>query len=92
MEQNKSGIFPKDCNEFVFYCTNELKLNIIGLMCLPPQHDDPKKYFIQLRSIANENNLKELSMGMSGDFKKAIECGATYIRVGTLLFGERKYD
>ena len=59
-------------------------------MCIPPQKDEPSTYFKKLRSIAEENNLKELSMGMSGDFHKAIECGATYIRIGTSLFGERK--
>ena len=69
----------------------KLKLNVIGLMCIPPQNDEPTKYFKQLRFIAKENGLHELSMGMSEDFHKAIECGATYIRVGTLLFGERKW-
>ena len=92
MEQSKSGIPPKDCNEFVSYCINKLRLNVVGLMCLPPQKQDPTKYFKQLQSFANENNLQELSMGMSDDFDKAIKCGATYIRVGTLLFGDRKND
>lgn len=92
MEETKSGIPPKDCKEFLDYCKNKLKLNVIGLMCIPPHNHDPSIYFRKLRSIAEEHKLKELSMGMSGDFRKAIECGATYIRVGTLLFGERKYD
>ena len=92
MEQTKSGIEPSDCDEFIFYCKNKLKLNVIGLMCIPPYNDDPIKYFNQLKTIAKENNLHELSMGMSGDYDKAIKCGATYIRVGTALFGERKYD
>ena len=90
MEDTKSGISPEECNDFIIYCKSKLKLNIIGLMCIPPQNDEPSTYFKKLRLIAEENNLEELSMGMSGDFQKAIECGATYIRIGTLLFGERK--
>ncbi len=92
MEEQKSGVPPKDCNDFVFYCKNKLKLNVIGLMCIPPHNHETTNYFKQLRYAAQENQLLELSMGMSSDFQKAIECGATYIRVGTLLFGERKYD
>ena len=90
MEDTKSGISPEECKDFIIYCKLKLKLNIIGLMCIPPQNDEPSTYFNKLRLIAEENSLEELSMGMSGDFQKAIECGATYIRIGTLLFGERK--
>ena len=92
MEKTKSGIAPNDCNKFITYCKNKLKLNVIGLMCIPPYNEEPTKYFNQLKAIAKENNLYELSMGMSGDYDKAIKCGATYIRLGTVLFGERKYD
>jgi len=90
MEETKSGIHPKECNDFINYCKNKLKLKVIGLMCIPPQNDDPTIYFKKLSSVAKENNLEELSMGMSQDFNKAIECGATYIRIGTSFFGERK--
>ena len=91
MEEAKSGISPKESNDFINYCKHKLKLKIIGLMCIPPQNEEPSKYFKKLNSIAKENNLEELSMGMSGDYNKAIECGATYIRVGTILFGNRKW-
>jgi len=89
-EEKKSGIDPGDCNEFVKYCTTTLRLNVIGLMCIPPYKDNPVKYFNQLKSLSIESGIKELSMGMSQDFEEAIKVGATYIRVGTLLFGKRK--
>ena len=88
-EENKSGIDPKQTKDFVNYCKNELSLNIIGLMCIPPINEDAQDYFIMLKKIAQENNLKNLSMGMTSDYKKAIINGATHIRVGTALFGKR---
>ncbi|SVB65538.1 uncharacterized protein METZ01_LOCUS218392, partial [marine metagenome] len=68
----------------------ELKLNIIGLMCIPPIAEDPKRHFTLLQKIARENNINQLSMGMSSDYEEAIMLNATYIRLGTILFGERK--
>ena len=88
-EMQKSGIYPNQTSEFINYCKKDLKLNVIGLMCLPPVNDDPKEHFLMLRSLAENNNLKQLSMGMSGDYKIAIACGATHIRIGTSFFGYR---
>ena len=64
-------------------------MNIVGLMCIPPIDESPKKYFLELKNIATKNGLKNLSMGMSEDYKEAIHCNATHIRVGTKLFGAR---
>ena len=89
-EIQKSGINIDYASDFVNYCTLDLKLNIIGLMCLPPFDEDPKKHFMLLNDIANKNNLKHLSMGMSADYKIALNCGASFIRIGSTLFGERK--
>jgi len=87
-EKQKSGIQLNQTSEFIRYCNNDLSLNIIGLMCLPPINDDPKKHFSLLNKLALDNNLKQLSMGMSRDYKSAIECGATFIRIGSSFFGE----
>ena len=88
-EPQKSGINIEDLDEFYLTCVNELNLNIVGLMCLPPSSSDPKKYFISLNEISQKLNLKELSMGMSNDYPDAAQCGATYLRIGSKIFGER---
>jgi len=88
-ENQKSGILKKDLPRFVNYCKNDLKLNIIGLMCLPPINEDSEKYFKVLRQLAIDNNLKELSMGMSNDFISAIKNGSTFIRIGSAIFEEK---
>ena len=88
-EPQKSGINIEDLDEFYLTCVNELNLNIVGLMCLPPSSSDPKKYFISLNEISQKLNLKELSMGMSNDYIDAAQCGATYLRIGSKIFGER---
>ena len=88
-EPQKNGINIEDLDEFYLTCVNELNLNIVGLMCLPPSSSDPKKYFILLKEISNKLNLKELSMGMSNDYLDAAQCGATYLRIGSKIFGER---
>ena len=67
-----------------------MSLNIVGLMCIPPIKDIPEKHFKFLKKLADENGLQELSMGMSSDYKAAIKNGATYIRVGTAIFGSRQ--
>jgi len=87
-ETQKSGVFIKDCKNFVLFC-KKLNLNIQGLMCIPPVNKDPKDYFIKLKKINDENNFKELSMGMSDDFKIAAEIGSTYVRIGSAIFGKR---
>ena len=81
---------PNETKDFIRYCIDELKLNIIGLMCIPPIEENPKLHFMLLKKIARENNINQLSMGMSSDYVEAIMLNATYIRLGTILFGERK--
>jgi pyridoxal phosphate enzyme (YggS family) len=88
-ENQKSGIDISLVYDFVRFCQNDLKLNILGLMCIPPANNSPDEYFLKLRELNKNNNLKDLSMGMSGDFISAIELGATYVRVGTAIFGKR---
>ena len=85
-EPQKNGISINDVKLFAKYCIHDLKLNIIGLMCIPPSDSDPSQYFKNLAELAAENNLKELSMGMSNDYECAIEHGATYVRVGSKIF------
>ena len=89
-EMNKNGIIISEADDFIKFCKNDLSLNIIGLMCIPPINSDVDFYFSQLKEIALKNNLTELSMGMSGDFVSAIHNGATYIRIGSAIFGTRK--
>ena len=88
-EIQKNGIDVSEVKEFVRYCIFELKLDIIGLMCIPPISGDTNLYFAQLSKLANENNLKELSMGMSNDYVLAIKNGSTFVRVGTGIFSEK---
>ena len=89
-ENQKSGILINDLENFYNYCTKELDLNIIGLMCIPPVNADSSKYFKLLKENADKLNLKELSMGMSADYEKALLYGASYLRLGTAILGERK--
>ncbi len=88
-EIQKSGIQINELKNFLNFCKKENNLNIIGLMCLPPIETDPVKYFLQLRNMAHENNFYELSMGMSNDYKTAVENGSTFIRIGSKIFGAR---
>ena len=80
---------PSDTDAFIEYCTKDLKLPIIGLMCIPPQDEEAVMHFALLKKIAARNNLNELSMGMSNDFEEAIKFGATSVRIGSLFFGPR---
>tara|TARA_B100001167_G_scaffold166124_1_gene114997 strand:+ start:351 stop:1019 length:669 start_codon:yes stop_codon:yes gene_type:complete len=88
-EKNKSGVMLNELNHFYNYCAKELSLNVIGLMCLPPVDSNSQEYFKLLKKTAQGFNLKELSMGMSADFEKAILYGSTYLRLGTLILGKR---
>jgi len=85
-ELQKNGISIDKVSQFVKYCINDLKLNIVGLMCIPPLNSDPSQYFKNLAELAKNNNLKELSMGMSNDYECAIQNGATFVRVGSKIF------
>jgi pyridoxal phosphate enzyme (YggS family) len=87
-EPQKAGIAPEDADAFIAEC-RKLELPVEGLMCIPPQHESPALHFALLREIARRNGLAWLSMGMSGDFALAIRFGATHVRVGTAIFGER---
>ena len=89
-ESQKSGVLLKDLDDFYNYCTKELFLNIIGLMCLPPINSYPDKYFQILKKNSKKFNLIDLSMGMSADYERAILNGSTYLRLGTAIFGDRK--
>lgn len=91
LEDQKSGVVPEAVPDFIEYCYGECGLDVVGLMCIPPLDDPPALHFALLKKLAEENSLRELSMGMSGDFEAAIPLGATYIRVGTGIFGERNY-
>jgi pyridoxal phosphate enzyme (YggS family) len=90
-EEQKSGIAPKDADQFIADCLS-LDLPIKGLMAIPPVNEEPTLHFGLLRKIAHRNGLTGLSMGMSSDFKSAIAMGATHIRVGSAIFGERNYS
>lgn len=85
-EPQKNGITVDKVHQFTKYCINDLKLNIVGLMCIPPVDGDSNQYFKNLADLAKANNLKELSMGMSNDYECAIKNGATFIRVGSKIF------
>jgi len=89
-ETQKSGVIPTDVDKFIEYCIKDLKLPIIGLMCIPPQDEEPAMHFAFLKKIADRNNLTELSMGMSNDYEEAIKFGATSVRIGSLFFGARE--
>jgi pyridoxal phosphate enzyme (YggS family) len=86
---HKSGIDITEADDFIDYCINELNLNIIGLMCLPPLESNPDSYFKQLANIAKKKSLNQLSMGMSADYQAAVRAGATYVRIGSAIFGQR---
>ena len=88
-EKTKSGIFPEDTKDFLFFLKNEMKLPIHGLMCIPPIYDNPINHFSKLKSLADENKIDEISIGMSDDYEIALKFNPTYIRLGTILFGNR---
>jgi pyridoxal phosphate enzyme (YggS family) len=88
-EPQKTGVMPSETDAFVARCRDEYCLQIEGLMCIPPLDEEPAMHFALLAKIAARLGLKELSIGMSGDFAKAIALGATYVRIGTAIFGAR---
>ncbi|RED51346.1 YggS family pyridoxal phosphate-dependent enzyme [Aestuariispira insulae] len=91
-EDQKAGVLPKEADEFIAYCRDELNLPVTGLMCIPPVDEEPSLHFALLRKIARRNGLTQLSMGMSGDFDVAVQFGATHVRVGSAIFGARDYS
>ncbi len=88
-EAQKAGVLPEDIDDFLKLCRDELKLDVKGLMCIPPVEDEPAVHFGFLATLAKRNGLEGLSMGMSSDFKTAIQFGATHVRVGSAIFGAR---
>ena len=88
-EAQKSGIQYNEVDQFYTYCTKEKKMNILGLMAIPPNDENTEKYFKSLSELNSSLGLKELSMGMSSDYMKAINYKATYLRIGSAIFGER---
>ena len=88
-ENQKTGIRLNELENFYNCCKKDLNLNIIGLMCMPPIDSDSSKYFKILKQYSLKLNLNDLSMGMSNDYEQAILCGSTYLRLGTVIFGER---
>jgi pyridoxal phosphate enzyme (YggS family) len=89
LEEQKAGIAPADAAAFVGRCKDLHGLDVVGLMCIPPEADPPGPYFAHLASLARDAGVEKLSMGMSGDFETAIAMGATHVRVGSALFGAR---
>jgi pyridoxal phosphate enzyme (YggS family) len=90
-EPQKAGVLPNEADGFVAQCRDEFKLDIAGLMCIPPAGEEPSLHFTLLKKIAGRNGLTGLSMGMSSDFEIAVRFGATYVRVGSAIFGTRSY-
>ena len=87
-EEQKSGISKNNLKDFYLYCKN-LKLDVIGLMCIPPINQNPTPFFQELERLNKSLNLKELSMGMSSDYIEAVENSSTYLRIGSAIFGQR---
>ena len=87
-EEQKSGIDIKDLLDFCKLC-EDLKLNVIGLMCIPPFNEDPTNYFKQMYDLKKKHNFKEMSMGMSSDYISALNYGSTFLRIGSNIFGSR---
>lgn len=88
-ESQKAGVMPREARAFVDFCRDELQLPIAGLMCIPPVDEEPAVHFAFLAKLAKEAGLPGLSMGMSSDFETAIAFGATHVRVGSAIFGQR---
>lgn len=88
-EEQKSGIAPDAFPAFLKFCREECALDIVGLMCIPPLDDPPALHFALLKKMAKLHGLEHLSMGMSADYERALPLGATFIRIGTSVFGER---
>lgn len=89
-EPQKAGVLPSEIDSFVQEC-RDLGLPVIGLMCIPPVDEEASLHFALLAKLAKRNGLEGLSMGMSGDFEKAVAQGATHVRVGSAIFGDRNY-
>ena len=85
-EAQKNGIDESLLANFIIFCKKDLNLNVIGLMCIPPVNLDPFPFFKKMQKLKIDNNLAELSMGMSSDYQEALDCGSTYLRIGSAIF------
>jgi pyridoxal phosphate enzyme (YggS family) len=88
-EPQKAGALPAAADEFIRFCRDDMKLPVVGLMCIPPADDEPSLHFALLAEMARRHGIETLSMGMSADYEIAIKLGATHVRIGTAIFGER---
>jgi len=88
-EAQKSGVLPAAADDFIIACRDKWRLPVVGLMCVPPQDEEPALHFALLRDIARRHGLQRLSMGMSADYETAIRLGSTELRLGTAIFGAR---
>ena len=88
-EKQKNGISISQIDDFYKRCVKDLGLNIVGLMCLPPNDENISSYFSQMKTLKDDNGLKELSMGMSNDYLRAVEFNSTFLRIGSKIFGKR---
>ena len=88
-ESQKSGISPDDAKDFLKYCTKEINLNVIGLMVIPPNDNNPNKYFEKISKLNFNLGLEHLSMGMSSDYEMAVKFNSTFLRIGSAILGER---
>ena len=88
-EEQKSGVKISDLSDFIEWTVKDQNLKVDGLMCIPPYDEDPSLYFNLLRQLCDNHNLQHASMGMTNDFEKAVKFGATYLRVGSGIFGKR---
>jgi len=88
-ENQKSGILPKDAKSFARYCMEEINLNVIGLMVIPPNDDKTAEYFEKVSNLNSDLGFKELSMGMSADYLEAVKFNSTFLRIGSAILGER---
>jgi PLP dependent protein len=87
-ESQKSGINIDKLSDFYLFC-KKISLNVIGLMCIPPNNENSKKYFIELSNLNKFLKLNQISMGMSADYLDAVQCGSTFVRIGSAIFGDR---
>jgi len=85
-ESQKSGILKSQLHTLISFCKNNTKLEIIGLMCIPPKDDQPARYFKEIKQLADDYNFLQISMGMSQDYKEAILCGTTFVRIGSNIY------
>ena len=88
-EEQKSGILLSELDSFYMHCIKDLSLDVMGLMCLPPVNTNTEMYFKKLKEISTKLKIEHLSMGMSSDYSKAVACGSTFLRLGTVIFGNR---